>query len=109
MAWSIDDVDPVIVPETGRRSRRDRDPALLLLLHPIHRCGAFMHFTDLVGLTGIIKDALGRRGFASVDVRHDTDVAIFFERMAACHVCYSEKGFGLPAKTALLLRLYYQR
>jgi hypothetical protein len=31
--------------------------------------------TDLVGDAGVEQDALGRRGLASVDVRHDADVA----------------------------------
>src|SRR3546814_4424934 len=44
-----------------------------------------MDFADLVRLAGVIEDTLGRRGLAGVDVRHDTEIAIAFERMAACH------------------------
>jgi hypothetical protein len=44
-----------------------------------------MHFADLVGLAGIIEDALGRRRLAGVDMRHDADIAIAVERMAAGH------------------------
>jgi hypothetical protein len=44
-----------------------------------------MDLADLVGLAGIIEDALGRRRLAGVDVRHDADVAIALERMAAGH------------------------
>ena len=50
VARRVDDVDAVIVPEAGRRGRGDRDAALLLLLHPVHRRGAFVHLADLVGL-----------------------------------------------------------
>jgi hypothetical protein len=39
-----------------------RAPALL---HPVHRGGALMDFADLVGLAGIIKNALGRRRLAA--------------------------------------------
>ena len=92
VARRVDDVDPVLGalaflgrPETGGGGGGDGDPALLLLLHPVHRRGAFVHFADLVGLAGVIKDALGRRRLAGVDVRHDTDVAIAVERMAAGH------------------------
>jgi hypothetical protein len=51
----IDDVDPVLrillihaLPEAGRRSGRNRDAALLLLLHPVHGGGAVVHLADLV-------------------------------------------------------------
>src|SRR5262245_32971912 len=70
----IDDVDAVIAPETGGRRRRDGDAALLLLLHPVHDRGAFVHLTDLVGDPGVEQDPLGRRRLAGIDVRHDADV-----------------------------------
>ena len=92
VTWRVDDVDPVLfalaffgAPETGRRRGRDRDPALLLLLHPVHGRGALVDLADLVGFAGVIEDALGRRRLAGVDMRHDADVAIAFERMAAGH------------------------
>jgi hypothetical protein len=34
-----------------------------------------MDLADLVGTAGVIENALTRRGFARVDVRHDADVA----------------------------------
>src|SRR6185437_13208985 len=85
MAGRIDDVDAVIVPEAGGRGRGDGDAALLLLLHPIHRRGAFMHLADLVGAAGVIKDALGRGGLAGIDVGHDADVAVAVERRRTRH------------------------
>ena len=71
----VDDVDLVVFPPAGRRSRRDRDATLLLLLHPVHRGAAIVDFTDLVRDTGVEEDAFGRRGLAGIDVRHDADVA----------------------------------
>src|SRR4029077_20191099 len=53
---------------------RDRDAALLLLRHPVHRGRALVDLTDLVGLAGVEEDALGRRRLAGVDVGHDPDV-----------------------------------
>ena len=54
VAWRVDDVQALILPE-GRRGRRsDGDTAFLLLLHPIHRGCAVMDFADLVRLAGIV-------------------------------------------------------
>ena len=80
MAGRVDDVEALVVPESGRRGRRDRDAALLLLLHPVHGRGAVMHFADLMRLAGIIEDALGRRRLAGIDVGHDADVAVVLDR-----------------------------
>ncbi len=81
----VDDVQALAVPEGGRRGGRDGDAALLLLLHPVHRRGAFMHFADLVGLAGVIEDAFGRRRLAGVDVGHDAEITVVFDRMTARH------------------------
>ena len=78
MARSVDQVDlirlPAIVPERGGGSGSDGDTTLLLLHHPVHRGCTFVDLTDLVGLAGVVEDALGRGGLAGIDVRHDADV-----------------------------------
>ena len=71
----VDDVDLGAFPEGGHGGRRDRDAALLLLLHPVGRRRTVVGLTDLVVDTGVEEDALRHRGLASVDVRHDADVA----------------------------------
>ena len=71
----VDNIDAVVAPETGGRCRRDRDAALLLLHHPVHRRGAFVHLADLVVDAGIEEHALGGGGLAGIDVRHDADIA----------------------------------
>ena len=90
MAGRVDDVDAVIVPKAGRRGRGDRNAALLLLRHPIHRGGALVHFADFVGPPGVIENPLGRRGLAGIDMRHDADIAVSLEGCLSCHERSSE-------------------
>ena len=86
----VDDVDPVVVPRRRGGRRGDRDAALLLLLHPVHDGSALVDLADLVGPSGVIEDALGRRRLTGVDVRHDPYVASLVERERAWHeVCES--------------------
>ena len=75
VAGRVDDVDAEIAPDRRRRSRRDRDAALLLLRHPVHHRGALVDLAHLVGAARVEEDPLGRRGLARVDVGHDPDVA----------------------------------
>jgi len=75
----VDDVDLVLVPEAGHGGRRDRDAALLLLLHPVGRRGTVVRLTELVVDARVEQDALGRRRLAGIDVRHDADVADLVE------------------------------
>jgi hypothetical protein len=46
-----------------------------------------VNFTDLVGDTGVEKDALGSGGLTSVDVRHDANVANLVQvgKHVLCH------------------------
>jgi hypothetical protein len=75
VAGGVDQVDRVVPPDAGGRGRGDRDTALLLLLHPVHRGGALVDLADLVVDAGVEEDPLGGRRFARVDMRHDPDVA----------------------------------
>jgi hypothetical protein len=74
VAGSIYDIDAAIAPHTRCGGGRNRDAALLFLLHPIHGGSAFMHLADAMGDAGIKQDAFGRSGFAGIDVRHDADI-----------------------------------
>src|SRR5581483_628706 len=85
VAGRVDDVDGAIPPLAGRGGRGDRDAALLLLLHPVHDGGAFVHFADLVGPPGVIENALRSGGFTGIDVRHDADIAHFLKWYCSCH------------------------
>jgi hypothetical protein len=58
VARRVDDVDAVVAPEAGRCGGRDRNAALLLLDHPVHRRGAFVDLADLVVDPRVIEDPL---------------------------------------------------
>jgi hypothetical protein len=74
----INDVDTMVAPEAGRRGCGNGDTALSLLLHPIHRCSAFVNLAHLMRHTRVIQDALSRRGLAGIDVRHDANISCMF-------------------------------
>ncbi len=65
-------------PGTGGRRGGNRNPAFLLLLHPVHGGSAVMDFSDLVAYACIKKDAFGSRSLSGVDVRRNTDVPCIF-------------------------------
>ena len=75
VAGSVDQVDLMTAPFTGRCSRGDGDAALLLLLHPVHRRHTFVGLANAMGTAGVIQDAFGRSRLAGVNVGHDADVA----------------------------------
>ncbi len=85
VAGRIDDIQPLVAPETGRRGGRDGDAALLLLLHPVHGGRAIMDLADLVALAGVIEDSLRSRGLPGIDVRHDAEIAVVLDFMNARH------------------------
>src|SRR5262249_4071937 len=85
VAGRIDDVEALFPPECRRRGRRNSDAALLLLLHPIHRRGAFVHLADFVALACVIKDPLSCRRLSGIDVGHDAEVTVVLNWVAAGH------------------------
>jgi hypothetical protein len=68
----------MVSPETGRRSSRNRDATLPLLLHPIHRRRAFMNLAHLVRDPGVEEDALSGCRLTRIDVSHDADIPSLF-------------------------------
>ena len=75
MAWGVDDVDAVVIPDTRGGRRSNGDTALLFLSHVVHGCGAVVNFTDLVALTGVVENAFCCRRLTGINVGHDADVA----------------------------------
>ncbi len=78
VAGRVDDVDGPTLPLALGRRRRDRDAALLLLLHEVHGGSAVVNLADLVEAACEKQDALRRRGLTRINVSHDADIAEFF-------------------------------
>ena len=89
VARRVDDVQAVVIavalPVGRDRGRRDRDAALLLLLHVIGRGRTIVDLADLMNLAGVIENPLGRRRLARIDVGHDAEVAVGLEFILARH------------------------
>ena len=85
VARRIDDVDCNVVPLASCGSRGDGDSTLLLLRHPVHGGGTFVHFTDFVRASRVVKDALSRSRLTSINMSHDADIPHFVQRCSASH------------------------
>ncbi len=85
VAGRIDDVDAVLLPETGGGGGGDGDATLLLLHHPVHGGRALVHLTDLVVHPRVEEDALGGRRLTGINVGHDADVARIVQRNLPSH------------------------
>ena len=79
----IDDVDAMTAPQRRRGRRGDRDAALLLLDHPVHRRATLVDLAQLVGAARVEEDALGDGRLARVNVGHDADVPVQVELVGA--------------------------
>ena len=95
------------LPETGHRSRGNRDPTLLLLGHPVGGCRAVMDLAELVAHARIKKDPLGGSRLPGVDVCGDTDIAIALDGSLACHspnlAFLSLRNRGTSRRSVLML------
>ncbi|MNF99503.1 hypothetical protein D3C84_824010 [compost metagenome] len=85
MPWGVDNIDAVTCPLSCRSSGRDRDAALLLLLHPVHRSCTFVHLADFVGTACVEQDPFSGSRFARINMRHDPDVTRIFQGELSCH------------------------
>src|SRR5260370_1016336 len=98
VARCINNIDAIFLPKAvpGRRRRRacNRDPALALLLHPVHAGRAFIHRTHLVAHTLVEEHPLRRPRLTGVDVRHDPDVAGIFEFECSAHSSWNSFLFS---------------
>jgi hypothetical protein len=90
VTWGVNDVDSVLlvleIPKTSRRSRSNRDAALLFLLHPIHGGSAVVNLSYFVGDAGVEQNAFGGSSFTGIDVGANSDITIAVNRGFASHV-----------------------
>jgi len=75
----VDDIDLIglifVLPKSGRRSRSDGNTTFLLLNHPVHRSGTFVHLADFMGFSRVEKDTFRSSRFTGIDVSHDPDIS----------------------------------
>ena len=71
----VDNIDTIAFPVASRRRGRDRNPAFLFLVHPVHGSGTFVCFTDFVHASRVKQNTFRGRGLAGINVCHDADVA----------------------------------
>ncbi len=94
----VDQVDLVLLPLERGRGRGDRDPALALLLHPVHLGLAVVDLADLVDLAGVEQEPLRHGGLAGVDMGDDAEVADQIDlRHRYSGARYSAKSIGICA------------
>ncbi|MNH97644.1 hypothetical protein D3C73_503490 [compost metagenome] len=81
----INNIYAVTLPSSGSSGGRNRDPALLLLLHPVHCCSTLVNLTDFVRTACVEQDPFCSRGFTGVNMRHDPNITCIFQGELSCH------------------------
>ena len=69
----------VVIPECCRCGGSNGNSPLLLLLHPVHRSGTVMHFSDFMRQTGIKQNTFRCSRFSRVNMGHNTDITCIFQ------------------------------
>ena len=77
MSRGVDEIDVGIFPANFVDRTADRDPALALLIHKIHRGLSVVDFRNAIRTPRIEQDAFTDRRLAGIDVRHDANIAYF--------------------------------
>jgi hypothetical protein len=74
MARRVDDVYFMVFPVSGGSRALDRNPPLLLLLHPVHGSFAVINLAYAVAFARVKENAFSGSGFTGINVRHDADI-----------------------------------
>ena len=75
MARSIDDIDLMVVPKTGRSRGCNGYPAVLFLLHPIHSRFTVINFADTMAFACVVEDPFSCSRLPGVNVSNDANVS----------------------------------
>ena len=90
VARGINNVNLVTFPVGGNSSGSNGNTTFLFLFHPVGSCttGVAFHEVNFVFQTGTIKNRFGGSSLAGVDVRDDTDIAVFGQvcNFFVCHI-----------------------
>ncbi len=86
MTGSINDIEAMIIPETGSSSGLNGDTTLLLLIHKICGGGSVVNLSHFVDFTSELQNPLGCCGLAGIYVGENTDVSVFGQ------VCHCSEG-----------------
>ena len=77
MSRGVDDINLMVLPETGRRSGGNSNTTLALLLHPIHLGRTLVYFTNFVLFSGIKEHTFRHCGLTGINVSNNADVTNF--------------------------------
>jgi hypothetical protein len=75
VAWSVDNVDLLVLPVASNGGRHNGNTAFTLLGHPVGGGFTFVHGTNLVLKTSAVQNTFGCSGLTGVNVRDNTNVS----------------------------------
>ena len=78
MARGINDIDPVVSPQTSGGSGSNRNASFLLLDHPVHGRRPLVHLANFIVDPSVVQDPLGGGGFTGINMSHDADITSSF-------------------------------
>ena len=94
MSRCINDVNAVIFPKSRCSGGHNGNTTFLLLSHKVHGRSTIMCLTNFMSFTSIIQNTFCRSCFTGINVSHNTNVTISFNRCCTSHV------FPLPFKVS---------
>jgi hypothetical protein len=85
MPGRVDNVYLMVFPKASGRGGSNCDTSFSLLIHPVHRRCAFVHFADFMSNSGIKQNPLGSGSLPGVNMGDYSDISIFFDWILSGH------------------------